>query len=197
MKVSILKRLFVLALLVGLVGVAGLANTGTSVMVSEVAWSGTPASWADEWIELRNGTDKTIDLTGWTLSWDGATVHLGREKGDTITVVNKTIEPGEAFLLERSDDDTVSSVSADVIYKGSLSNSGEKLVLKNSSGQEVQVVDGSEDWIAGTSSSGDPGYASMEMVDGQWKTHKNKGNQKDVEGNRIYGTPGLLPDSAE
>lgn len=195
MKVSILKRLFVLVLLVSLVGMAGLADTGTSVMVSEVAWSGTPASWADEWIELRNGTDKTIDLTGWTLSWDGTTVHLGQEKGDTIAVVNKTIEPGEAFLLERSDDEAVSSIKADVIYKGSLSNSGEKLVLKDSRGKEVQIVDGSEGWMAGTSSSGDPGYGSMEMIDGQWKTSKEKGDQKDIEGNRIYGSPGLLPES--
>lgn len=197
MKVSILKQLFVLVLLVGLICVAGLASSDSSVVVSEVAWSGTQASWADEWIELKNTTDKAIDLTGWALSWDGVTVHLGQEKGDTITVANKTIKPGETFLLERSDDDAVSTVKADIIYKGSLSNSGEKLVLKNSKGDEVQVVDGTEDWMAGTSSSGDPGYASMELIGGQWKTHKNKGDQKDIEGNRIYGSPGQLPESTE
>lgn len=197
MKASILKRLFVLMLLVGLIGVAGLASTDSSIVINEVAWSGTQASWADEWVELRNTTDEAIDLTGWTLSWDEVTVHLGKEKGNTLTVANRTLEPGKAFLLERSDDDAVYSVKADIIYKGSLSNSGEKLVLKNSLGDKVQVVDGTEGWTAGTSSSGDPGYASMELVDGQWKTHKSKGDQKDEEGNRIYGSPGQLPESAE
>ncbi|MBS3736650.1 MAG: lamin tail domain-containing protein [Candidatus Bipolaricaulota bacterium] len=197
MRFSILRRLLVLGLLVGLIGVVGLASTDSAVTMSEVAWSGTPASWADEWVELRNLTDEAIDLTGWTLSWDGVTIDLGKERENTLTVADETIEPGEAFLLERSDDDAVSSVEADIIYKGSLSNSGEKMVLENSGGDKVHVVDGSEGWMAGTSSSGDPGYASMELIDGEWKTHQEKGDQSDMEGNRIYGSPGLSPESTE
>lgn len=197
MKDYYLKQFVVLVLILGLIGVTGLASEESSVLISEVAWSGTQANWADEWVELMNPTDKVIDLDGWTLSWEGVTVHLGEEKENTITVANKTLKPGEAFLLERSDDDTVSSVKADVIYKGSLSNSGEKLVLKNSEGEKVQVIEGKDGWMAGTSSGGDPGYASMELVDGQWKTHKSKSNQKDSEGNQIYGTPGVLAESSE
>ncbi len=197
MKDYYLKQFVVLVLILGLIGVTGLASEESSVLISEVAWSGTQANWADEWVELMNPTDKVIDLDGWTLSWEGVTVHLGEEKENTITVANKTLKPGEAFLLERSDDDTVSSVKADVIYKGSLSNSGEKLVLKNTEGEKVQVIEGKDGWMAGTSSGGDPGYASMELVDGQWKTHKSKSNQKDSEGNQIYGTPGVLAESSE
>ncbi|MFB6291466.1 MAG: lamin tail domain-containing protein [Candidatus Bipolaricaulia bacterium] len=193
MSSSILTRLFVGILLVGLVGVVGLADANGPLVVSEVAWSGTQANWADEWVELRNTSDEAIDLTGWTLSWEGVIVYLGQEKGNTITVANKTVEPGGTFLLERSDDGPVSSVKADAIYKGSLSNSGEKLVLKNSQGDKAQVVDASKGWMAGTSSSGEPGYASMELVKGQWKTHKVKGTQTDEEENTIYGTPGHLP----
>ena len=197
MRVSTFTRLFIVVLLISFVGVIGFADTDSRLVVSEVAWSGTPASWADEWIELRNVSNKQIDLAGWTLAWDGVTIHLGREKGNTLTVNSSKIEPGTVLLLERSDDDPVASVSADTIYKGSLANSGEKIVLKDPEGNEVHTVDGSEGWMAGTSSSGDPGYASMEMVGGSWKTHKDKGNQKDVADNLIYGSPGRLPEASE
>jgi hypothetical protein len=39
------------------------------VIISEVAWAGTPADPADEWIELRNLGTTSIDLTGWSLVW--------------------------------------------------------------------------------------------------------------------------------
>ncbi len=196
MKGSIFFRLLVLVVLVSLVGASALANTNSDLVISEVAWSGTQASWADEWVELKNASDETIDLTGWTLSWDSVSIHLGKEKENTLTVNKKTLKPGSVLLLERSDDDAVSSVRADIIYKGSLSNSGEKMVLKTPRGDKVNVVNGSEGWMAGTSSSGDPAYASMELIDGQWKTHKSKGNQKDAaEENQIYGSPGRLPEA--
>jgi len=197
MKSSIFKRLFVTVLLVGLVGGVGLAGAESYVSISEVAWSGTQANWADEWLELRNTSDNEIDLTGWTLSWEGVTVHLGKEQGNTIAVNEKTIGPDEAFLLERSDDEAVASVKADLVFQGSLANSGEKLVLRNPQGEKVQVVDGSKGWMAGTSSSGDPGYGSMELVDGKWVTRKEKGSQKDLKDNPIYGTPGTLPEDTE
>jgi len=197
MKSTVLARIFVPVLLVTLLGSAVFASTDSPVYISEVAWSGTQANWADEWLELSNSSDKVIDLKGWTLSWEGVTVHLGKEKGSTLTLKNKKIKPGEAFLLERSDDDSVASVKADLIYEGSLANSGEELLLKNSRGEEVQVVGGDEGWVAGTTSSGEPGYASMELIDGQWKTHEKKGEQKDTEENLIYGSPGSLPEETE
>ena len=197
MKVSALTRILVLLLISGLFFVAGQAGPERSVYVSEVAWSGTQASWADEWIELGNATNRAIDLSGWTLSWDGVTIHLGTEKDNTLTVKNSTIDPGGVILLERSDDDPVSSIDADVIFKGSLANSGETLVLRNSEGKVVQKINGSEGWPAGTSSSGDPGYASMELENGEWSTHKDKGKNEDVAENLIYGTPGSLPGQSQ
>mgnify|MGYP006302777807 CR=1 FL=1 len=193
MKLSSVKYLVVFLILLGLIGSVGFAKSKSPVLISEVAWSGTPASWADEWIELKNEGDEKIDLSGWVLAWEGEEIQLGKEKGDTISVRESVIEPGGTFLLERSDDGAVASVKADAIYKGALSNSGEKLVLTNAKGDKVHVLDASEGWMAGTASGGDPGYASMELVDGNWATHKSKGNQTDDEENHIYGTPGNTP----
>jgi uncharacterized repeat protein (TIGR01451 family) len=39
------------------------------VIINEIAWSGTKADPADEWIELRNLGSIPVDLSGWTLCW--------------------------------------------------------------------------------------------------------------------------------
>ena len=38
------------------------------VVISELMWSGSSGSNADEWVELYNRSDITVDLTGWTLT---------------------------------------------------------------------------------------------------------------------------------
>jgi len=187
------KYLLVLALFVGLIGGGVLADSGSTVEIIEIAWSGTAASWADEWIELRNPTEEEVDLTGWSLSWEDVRIPLGKVTESTVEVNNSVIDPGEVFLLERTDDDTVSSVKADLIFKGSLSNSGEKIVLKDDKGNEVKVVDATGGWPAGTSSDGEPGYASMELLNGEWGTHGKLGEQKDANEDLIYGSPGKTP----
>lgn len=184
------KYLVVLILFVGLLGGSVVANSGRLVEISEISWSGTSASWADEWIELQNVSEEDVDLAGWSLSWEGVQVDLGKVAEDTLKARESVLAPGEVFLLERSDDETVSSLKAEVVYKGSLSNSGEKLVLEDDEGNEIQVLDCTEGWPAGTSSDGEPGYASMVLKKGEWVTHKNKGGQHDANDNLIYGSPG-------
>lgn len=111
------KRVFGLsiALLLGVIGVLGLrtavslattpTHTPGSVIISEVAWGGTAASTADEWIELHNPTTQTISLAGWTL------------QGTTINIALSGDIPAEGFfLLERTDDTTISDMPADQIY---------------------------------------------------------------------------------
>ncbi len=188
-----LKSLFVSVLSVGILAGACQLAAESPVVISEVAWSGTKASWADEWMELRNQSDEKVDLSGWTIVWNDTKVNLGKEKNATATLANSVIKPGEAFLLERTDDEAVSSTKADVIYKASLPNEGTKIVLKDEQGDKADVVDATEGWMAGTSADGDPSYASMELLDGKWKTHKAESEQKDANGKPICGTPGKAP----
>lgn len=197
MKRFIFKYLLVSLVSLSLLGVSAMASSGQRVEISEVAWSGTEASWADEWIELRNVTEEEVDLSGWELTWEETTVPLGEESGDTLTVRETVVGPGEALLLERTDDKTVSTVEADVIYKGSLANSGEKLVLKDGEGNQVDLIDATEGWPAGTDSGGEPPYAAMVLEGGSWKTYEAESDEEDAGGNVIYGTPGKVAEDNE
>ncbi|MCF7876445.1 lamin tail domain-containing protein, partial [Candidatus Bipolaricaulota bacterium] len=37
------------------------------VVINEIAWMGTDASSSDGWLELYNTTDKTFDLSSWSI----------------------------------------------------------------------------------------------------------------------------------
>jgi len=50
------------------------------VVISEVAWAGTRASSAHEWIELRSLATEPIDLAEWTLRWRPS--HIGAEEAE-------------------------------------------------------------------------------------------------------------------
>ena len=76
------------------------------VIISEIAWGGTAASANDEWIELYNTTASPIDLTGWTLN---------AADGSPSIALSGSIAGMGYFLLERTDDTTVSDIAADLI----------------------------------------------------------------------------------
>jgi len=167
------------------------------VLISEVAWAGTSASSSDEWIELYNATGEPIDLAGWTLMIGEAAIPLGAAEGSTSEIRSTVVDAGSFFLLERTDDTTVSDLEADIIYRGSLSNVGSDLVLLDSAGEVADAVRFAETgWPAGTASDEVLPYATMERVAGTgpeavWKT--NDGvirNGLDAEGSPLNGTPG-------
>ncbi len=167
-----------------------------AVVLNEIAWGGTAAGGQDEWIELRNCTASTVDLTGWVLTIGEARIPLSVAEESTVEVRRSTIEPNGFLLLERTDDTTVSDIAADILYKGSLSNSGVDVALLDAAGNVVdQVVSADVGWPAGCASEGDLPYATMERVDpvemgGVWRT--NDGLVicgLDALGNPIVGTP--------
>ncbi len=207
MKTNLLMAALVVGLVATLPAESDLQPTphaqfgAPDLVVNEVAWAGTVANAADEWIELRNNTANEIDLTGYALEWeDGETViRFDADAESNATDVRRTAIPGDGFmLLERTDDDTISDVEADVIYTGALGNGGETLVLRDDDGEVIDEVnaDGGE-WPAGTASDGEVPYASMERIDptsdgddSNWAS--NDGviqNGTDNGGNLINGTP--------
>lgn len=207
MKTNLLMAALVVGLVATLPAESDLESTphaqfgAPDVVVNEVAWAGTVANAADEWIELRNNSSSEIDLTGYALEWDdGETViRFDADAESNAKDIRRATIPADGFLLlERTDDDTISDVEADVIYTGSLSNGGEALVLRDDDGEAIDEVnaDGGE-WPAGAASDGEVPYASMERIDptddgedGNWAS--NNGvirNGTDVGGNLINGTP--------
>jgi hypothetical protein len=154
-----------------------------SILINEVAWAGTVANSADEWIELYNASPVAIDLNGWTLSWADDDINLA---------LSGVLPPYGYYLLERTDDSTVSDIPADRIYTGGLNNGGEILFLRDPGGAVIDTAnaDGGA-WPAGSSAP----RASMQRnggadLPGNWMTFLGAGgNGHDAEGNPIAGTP--------
>jgi hypothetical protein len=119
------------------------------VVINEVSWMGTTTSASDEWIELKNTTASSISLSGWTLN---------ATDGTPAITLSGSIGPNGYFLLERTDDNTVTGIAADQIYTGALGNTGEHLKLKNGSGTVIDEVDA---WYAGDNAT----KAAMERKD--------------------------------
>ena len=64
------------------------------VIISELMWPGSTASTADEWIELYNPSDATVDLAGWTLTY-----RSGDEDKVMFVFDAAEILPRQTFLI--------------------------------------------------------------------------------------------------
>jgi len=117
-----------------------LAKADTSVVINEIAWMGTETSPSDEWIELYNNSEKEIILDGWKLQ--------AKDGTPDINLQGKIPAKG-FFLLERTDDSTVSTIKADLIYKGALNNTGEHLKLADTQNNIIDQANFSDGWTFG------------------------------------------------
>jgi hypothetical protein len=155
------------------------------MIINEIAWAGTAASTSDEWIELYNPGSSCVNLAGWNLRADDGTPDID---------LTGVIPAGGYYLLERTDDTTVSDILADQFFSGDIANDSETLHLYNPDGGLVDTAnsDGGA-WPAGSTSS----YRSMERrspigLDSSTAWVTNTGvmrNGKDANGNAINGTP--------
>ena len=114
-----------------------------SVVINEITWMGTSASSSDEWIELYNTTNPSIKIDGWILK---------AKDGNPSIKLSGIILGNQYYLLERTDDNAVSNISADQIYTGAISNNGEDLQLYNNSGILIDEVNSTGKWFAGNNS---------------------------------------------
>lgn len=160
------------------------------VVINEIAWMGTSALRAqDEWIELYNPTEKNITLTNWVL----------RSATDNSPYIQLSgaISAKGFFLLERTDDTTISDISANQIYTGALVNSGEVLELSRASTtlDKTPAVNDCSGWCGGDSGA----YYTMERYDhlasgestNNWGTWAGfLANGKNADNAVINGTPG-------
>jgi len=164
-----------------------LTTNPRDVVINEVAWAGTVAYAADEWIELYNTTAATVSLVGW---------HLVDDDNLNITL-SGSIPPHGYYLIERTDDDVVADVLADWCgsFGDGLVNTGEVLTLTDHLDNVIDTAntDGGG-WPQGA---GSPHYSSMERInpqapdtDANWCTNDTvTRNGHDAGGNPINGTP--------
>lgn len=125
------------------------AATNGEVVINEIAWMGTTVDYNDEWIELYNNTSTSLSLTGWTLT---------STDGSPSIALSGTIPAKGFFMLERTNDATVSEVAANQIYSGAMGNTGEIFELKDSSGVVIDQVNA---WHSGDNTT----KATMERID--------------------------------
>ena len=159
--------------------------------ISEVGWSGTAASTADEWYEVANNCAFPVSTDGWYLETTADDLTQ-----DTAYLPAVDIPANDVCLFERTDEQTVASVNSCGLHGGA--GDGESLVgiftnsgivsfaLWNDNDSESyheMILD--DTWPAGSSSP----RASMQRVGGQWYT-SNSGTALDANGDTILGTPG-------
>ncbi len=120
----------------------------SGVIISEVAWMGGPDSAGltanDEWIELKNISNRNIDVSGWQLIDKGEQIKIN------LGFINETeIGSNQFILFERTNDNSVPNIPADLIYTGILSNSDEGLRLFDQNCNLIDEVLASPSWPAG------------------------------------------------
>lgn len=157
------------------------------IVINEIAWMGTAESYSNEWVELYNPAQKAINLDDWVL-----------RSTDGIPTVSLTgiIAANSYFLLERTDDNTVPTQTADRIYTGALGNSGEHLELVDNNGIIIDNVNSWGNWLAGDNTS----KQTMERKNplfsgsdgGNWAISVNVGGTPNAQ-NSVFTTPEPIP----
>ena len=190
--------------------------TTQPLIISEVAWAGTNTYPEDEWMEVKNVTNSTLDLSHFVITTpDGSrTIQLSG------TLAPDVVFTGLGFLIiERSADAVSGVLNALTSDFTQLSDSGEQLLLQWGDGLATTTVDSTPavatcgSWCAGAAL-GSIGYSvqngtstmnlTMERKDGSadgslassWRTtdtYSFYGN--DRSGSAIYGTPGVANSS--
>lgn len=145
-----------------------------AMVINEIAWMGTTVSGTNEWIELYNDSDTAVDLSGWSI--------VSRDGSPNIALQGIVAARGY-FLIERTDDDTVPGIPADLVisFGSGLSNSGETLDLKNALGGVVDSVEGGKDWslVGGDNVTKD----TAQRGGNGWATQPGTPRAKNVVGN--------------
>lgn len=120
------------AILTPLSGAHASAPTG-QIMIGEVAWAGSSASTADEWVELWNTGSSDISLAGYSL-------HGGSDKPIFLPATAIIPAKGAYLIANYPDTDTKSALGVpvqSVTTTISLSNSTLELSLRNETNIEV------------------------------------------------------------
>jgi hypothetical protein len=168
------------------------------IVFSELMWMGTSSSTADEWIELVNRGDETVDLAGWTIT---------RATADSEAIMMRigaaTLAPAETFLIANyaADDERSMLAATPDLVDPAVSLPNTKLALRLYSGDPEAGAD-LVDWADDGSGAPLAGDADLKhsmvrvQLDGDGASAASwadavTGSGWDV-GAAELGTPGLL-----
>lgn len=119
-----------------------------TVIINEIMWMGSSIGGSsDEWIELRNMTSNTINLSNWSIE------HLGSGNPGFVKIISGTILPNSYYLIAKNKTSSVINIDPDLQTNAvSLTDTGEQLILANSLGDIIDVANGTGAWLRGDNS---------------------------------------------
>ncbi|MCS6788994.1 MAG: lamin tail domain-containing protein [Patescibacteria group bacterium] len=135
------------------------------LIINEIAWMGTPESSNNEWIELKNISNQEIDINNWQLIDRSEQIKI-----NFAFLPNTKIKPGQFLILERTSENTLPNIKADLIYTGALSNSDEGLRLFDKNCNLIDEVLATPSWPAGNSLTR---QTAERKTDLSWQTSAN------------------------
>ncbi|MBS3735791.1 lamin tail domain-containing protein [Candidatus Bipolaricaulota bacterium] len=201
-RLNFISCVIVIVFALGL-GTVGLSEEAGDLVITEIAWMGTEASYADEWIELYNTTGSSVDLDGWSLygASSGECLNFSDADGSTTTIV----EPYDYLIYAAHQGDLKNESGANLVdiwdSTISLSNSSPgELILYDSSNCTGDVVDRANQpdgpWLAGDNSEKRTmergNYSGSGTDTDNWEDNDPAVSSTglDEDGNQIKGTPG-------
>jgi predicted extracellular nuclease len=143
-----------------LLGVTAASAASSSVLINEVYGGGgnSGAAWSNDFVELFNKGDATVDLDGWQLQYWSATATTGAKPSGT-TSLSGSIKPGGHFLIQEAAGANTSAGSlpgADVTGSIGMSGSGARVAVVDASGATVDLLG----WGGAAVSEGNPAPAT-------------------------------------
>lgn len=128
-------------------------QTGGTLVFSEVYYDTIGDDTKEEWIELYNGSNTVVDISGWTITDNNGT-------GATLTIPSGTsLRPGTFLTIAVNSGGFNALYGFDADIYGSvpaLNNSGDALVLKDTLGNIIDAVA----WEGGASAGVPEGWGS-------------------------------------
>ena len=181
-----MKKFYVLGLIVALSTVLVVprvhAAGSSSVVFSEIAWGGSQKSTADEWIEIANLGNGTVDVGGWTMT------GLATSGGVLTIPANTSLAPGGTYVIAnyKMGSNSTLLIPPDLVTTAvSIPNTALNFALRDAAGN---VVDSLVD--PGTPNAGsNTTFATMERnsSDLSWVTAEVSTN---LDGGQ-FGSPGI------
>ncbi len=136
------------------------------IIISEISWMGILSDANKESIEFYNTSNSDIDLSGWILFRKDKNTFVDKD----IFSLQGVLSRGDYLVVERilsSEKDSISLGKIKTKFKGgALANTGEYLILKNSSGDIIWELDNLSGWQAGDNTT----KHTMQYNGGLWLT---------------------------
>lgn len=135
------------------------------VVINEIMWMGSSLDDSDEWIELRNMTNRTIDLFGWTIEDSSGPIYTFPAlslllPNDYITVA----EYDAAHSRLNSDPDYLAGSGSDNDATFEIDETALELYLYNNSGVLIDAAGDAGNAFAGEIDMVNGKYYSMERT---------------------------------